>query len=50
MTQSGYLRLVALAILHLARWLAFQLGDPARPADCPPARITVISGSQRAAS
>jgi hypothetical protein len=42
--------IVALAIRHLARWLAFQLGDPGRPADCPPARITVISGSQRVGS
>jgi hypothetical protein len=41
---------VALAIIHLARWLAFQLGEPERPADCPPARITVISGSQPTAA
>jgi hypothetical protein len=38
---------VALAIIHLARWLAWQLGELDRPADCPPARITVISGSRR---
>jgi hypothetical protein len=29
--------------MHLARWLAFQLGEPERHADCPPARITVFS-------
>jgi hypothetical protein len=38
---------VALAIIHLARWLAFQLGELDPPAECPPARITVISGRAR---
>jgi hypothetical protein len=31
-------------IVRIARWLAWQLGEIERPADCPPARITVISG------
>jgi hypothetical protein len=43
------LLIVALAILHLARWLAWQLGELDRPPEAPPARITVISGARRAA-
>jgi hypothetical protein len=31
------------AILHIARWLAFQLGEQERPPERP-ARITVFSG------
>ena len=46
--ESGYVLIVALALLHLARWLRFQLGEPGPPAECPPARITVISGSRAA--
>jgi hypothetical protein len=34
-------------ILRIARWLAWQIGEFERPADCPPARITVISGRGR---
>jgi hypothetical protein len=33
-------------IVRIARWLAWQLRELDRPADCPPARITVISGSR----
>jgi len=35
---------VATAILHFARWLAWQLSDHDMPAEPHPARITVISG------
>jgi hypothetical protein len=41
---------MALVIRHLARWLAFQLGEIDRPVDCPPARITVFSGRSRSAA
>jgi hypothetical protein len=34
-------------ILRIARWLLWQLGEMERPAECPPARITVISGARR---
>jgi hypothetical protein len=34
------------ALVRIARWLAWQLGELERPAECPPARITVISGSR----
>jgi len=34
---------VGVAILHLARWLAFQLGENDEPLTHPPARITVFS-------
>jgi hypothetical protein len=34
-----------LAIVHLVRWVVWQLGELDRPAVCPPARITVISGT-----
>jgi len=30
-------------IRHLARWLAWQIGELERSADRPPARITVLS-------
>jgi hypothetical protein len=35
---------VASAILHLAKWLAWQIGEHDEPVRQPPARITVISG------
>jgi hypothetical protein len=38
---------VALAILHLARWLVFQLGEPEQPDIERPASITVFSSSAR---
>jgi hypothetical protein len=34
---------VAAAIRHLARWLAWQLGELERPLEHPPARITLFS-------
>jgi hypothetical protein len=39
-----------MAILRFARWFAWQLGELDRPADQPPARITVISGGDPRAS
>jgi hypothetical protein len=41
---------MVLGILRFARWLAWQLGELEHPVECAPARITVISGSQRANS
>ena len=38
--------MIMAVIVRLARWLIWQLGEIERPADCPPARITVISGSR----
>jgi hypothetical protein len=35
---------VAAAILHLARWLAWQLGELDHATEQRPARITVFSG------
>jgi hypothetical protein len=31
------------ALLHLARWIAWQIGDHEGPVEHPPARITVFS-------
>jgi hypothetical protein len=36
-----------LVILRIARWLLWQVGEAQQAAECPPARITVISGSSR---
>jgi hypothetical protein len=31
------------ALLHLARWIAWQIGDHDAPSSHPPAHITVLS-------
>jgi hypothetical protein len=41
---------MASAILRLARWVAWQLGELDRQPDCRPARITVISTGDQPAS
>jgi hypothetical protein len=38
--------LVATAIRHLAKWLAWQIGELDRPAQRPAARITVFSSAE----
>lgn len=38
--------MIMAVILRIARWLAWQLGEMEQPPECPPARITVISGTR----
>jgi hypothetical protein len=47
---GGYEATVALSLYHLARWLAWQLGEAEQPAPERPASITVFSSSQPAPS
>jgi hypothetical protein len=41
---------VALSLLHLARWLAWQLGEPEQPEAERPANITVFLSTARHSS
>jgi len=41
---------MARALFHLARWLAWQLGELDRAPVCPPARITVFSSAEQPGS